>query len=65
MKLLSGLQWDHLALQFKLQCVFSATVICQICGQSVDGRDYLSCGHVTYQEGSQPALFRKPSGGHS
>ena len=42
---------------------FQATVVCQICGQSVDGRDYLSCGHVTYQEGSQPALFRKPSGG--
>ena len=35
----------------RLQCYFHATVTCQICGQSVDGRNYLTCGHVKYNEG--------------
>ena len=44
----------------RLQCYFHATVTCQICGQSVDGRDYLTCGHVKYGEGPKGSLINKP-----
>lgn len=40
-----------------------ATVKCQICGQSVDGREYLTCGHVKYSEGSKGSIINKPDRG--
>ena len=53
---------ETLVLQ-RIQCYFLTTVTCQTCGQSVDGRDYLTCGHVEYLEESNGAGISKPKGG--
>ena len=47
----------------RIQCYFRATVTCQICGRSVDGRERLTCGHVKYQEGPKGSLISKPDRG--
>ena len=53
---------ETLVLQ-RLQSYFISTVTCQTCGQSVDARDRLTCGHVEYMEGSNSGGFSKPKGG--
>ena len=53
---------ETLVLQ-RFQCWFLPTVTCQTCGQSVNGGDYLTCGHVKYPEGSNGAGISKPKGG--
>ena len=53
---------NKLVLQrFRINCV--TTVTCQTCGQSVDGLDYLACGHVEYPEGPRGVGISKPKGG--
>ena len=48
----------------RFQPYFISTVTCHTCGQSVDGRGYLTCGHVEYGKGSDGSpIFRKPKGG--
>ena len=47
----------------RFQCYFLATVTCRTCGQSVEGPDYLICGHVKYPEESKGAFISKPAGG--
>ena len=47
----------------RFQCYSLATITCQTCGQSVDGLDYLTCGHVKYLEGSNGNGISKPAGG--
>ena len=32
-------------------------------GQSVDGREYLTCGHVKYSEGPKGSIINKPERG--
>ena len=46
----------------RFQCYFLATVTYQTCGQSVEGPDYLTCGHVKYAEGSKGAIISKQAG---
>ena len=53
---------ETLVLQ-RIQCYFHTTVTCQTCGQSVDGRNYLTCGHVKYSEESNGAGISRPKGG--
>ena len=53
---------ETLVLQ-RLQCYFITTVTCQTCGQSVDARDRLTCGHVEYLEGSNGDGMSKPRKG--
>ena len=53
---------ETLVLQ-RFQCYLVATVTCHTCGQSVDGLDYLTCGHVKYLEGSNGGGISKPEGG--
>ena len=53
---------ETLVLQ-RIQCYFLSSVTCQTCGQSVDGRDYLTCGHVEYPEESNGTGISKPKGG--
>ena len=45
------------------QGYFQTTVTCQVCGQSVDGRDRLTCGHVRYGEAPKGSILNKPAGG--
>ena len=44
----------------RLRVYFQATVTCQVCGASVDGRDFLTCGHAEYANATGGALLRKP-----
>ena len=54
---------ETLVLQ-RIQAYTTTTVTCQTCGLSVDGREYLTCGHVEYGEDSGGSvLIRKPKGG--
>ena len=53
---------EELVLQ-RIQCYFQAKVTCQICGKSVDGREYLTCGHVKYGEGPKGSIINKPERG--
>ena len=53
---------EALVLQ-RFQGYFQTTVTCQVCGQSVDGRDRLICGHVKYKEGPKGPILNKPAGG--
>lgn len=47
----------------RFQFYHIATVTCQTCGQSVNGTDYLTCGHVEYSERSDGSVIaRKPRG---
>ncbi len=52
---------ETLVLQ-RFQCCFLVTVTCKTCGKSVDGWDYLTCGHVKYPEGSKGSGMSKPKG---
>ena len=47
----------------RFQVHIQSTVTCQTCGQSVSGRDLLTCGHGQYREVTGSALVHKPSGG--
>ena len=49
----------------RIQAYRRATVTCGTCGQSVDGREYLTCGHVEYADTLERkgGLFSKPAGG--
>ena len=44
----------------RLQCYIQTTVTCMTCGQSIDGREYLTCGHVKYNEGPKGSIFNQP-----
>ena len=56
-------QWLETLVLHRIQCYFRSTVTCQICGQSVDGRERLTCGHIKYRERPVGSLISKPEHG--
>lgn len=47
----------------RLRVYVQTMVTCQVCGESVDGRDFLACGHTEYADGSGGGLLHKPKRG--
>ncbi|MXZ89933.1 MAG: hypothetical protein F4W95_00510 [Chloroflexi bacterium] len=47
----------------RLRGYMEPKVTCQVCGETVDGRDALPCGHGEYADESGGALLRKPKHG--
>ena len=47
----------------RLRVYIETTVTCQVCGESVDGRDFLPCGHGEYADASGSALLYRPKKG--
>ena len=47
----------------RVRVYIQTTVTCQVCGESVDGRDFLKCGHGEYPDRTGGALLRKPKNG--
>ncbi len=47
----------------RLRFYIQTTVTCHVCGDTVDGRDFLNCGHGEYADRSGSALLNKPKNG--